>query len=148
VVQGFTNGRNEDESWTCVFEVHGKPSQGQVFGLMPFYRFAQLGIYEKTALSRDRGHAAGVCRRTNLCAEDVEELEGAGACGGAGAEILDAWNGIGDKLIEMAQDFTEEKYDFRPTPDVRTFAEVLIHLVGTTYIFTEAAQGKPLRTHD
>jgi uncharacterized damage-inducible protein DinB len=67
---------------------------------------------------------------------------------GLAQEVLDAWNGIGDKLIEMAQDFPAEKYDFRPTPGVRTFAEVLIHLVGTSYIFTDTAQGKPLRPHD
>ena len=67
---------------------------------------------------------------------------------GLAKELLTAWNGIGDKLIEMAQDFPEEKYDFRPTPEVRTFAEVLIHLVGTSYIFTDTAQGNPLRPHD
>jgi uncharacterized damage-inducible protein DinB len=67
---------------------------------------------------------------------------------GLAQEVLDAWNGVGGKLIEMAQDFPEEKYDFRPTPEVRSFAEVLIHLVGTSYIFTDTAQAKPLRPHD
>jgi uncharacterized damage-inducible protein DinB len=63
-------------------------------------------------------------------------------------EVLEAWNGIGGKLIEMAEEFPEDKYDYRPTPQVRSFAEVLLHIVGTSYIFTDQAQGKTLRPHD
>jgi len=30
--------------------------------------------------------------------------------------VLDSWNEIGRKLIAMAEDFPEDKYDFKPTP--------------------------------
>ena len=30
--------------------------------------------------------------------------------------LLDSWNDIGRKLIAMAEDFPEDKYDFTPTP--------------------------------
>ena len=30
--------------------------------------------------------------------------------------VLDAWNEIGRKLIALAEDFPEDKYDFKPTP--------------------------------
>jgi len=37
-----------------------------------------------------------------------------------------AWNDIGDKLIAMAEDFPESKYDFKATLPERPFAEVLL----------------------
>ena len=30
--------------------------------------------------------------------------------------VLDSWNEIGRKLTAMAEDFPEDKYDFKPTP--------------------------------
>jgi uncharacterized damage-inducible protein DinB len=148
VVQGFTNGLNEDENGTCVFEVHGKPSQGQVFGMMPSYRFAQLASMRKL-LSPVIAVALLAFAAGPTCAQQTaKNSKPPVPAEGLAQEVLEAWNGIGDKLIEMAQNFPEEKYDFTPTPDVRPFAEVLIHLVGTSYIFTDAAQGKPLRPHD
>jgi hypothetical protein len=29
--------------------------------------------------------------------------------------VLDSWNEIGQKLVAMAEDFPEDKYDFKPT---------------------------------
>jgi hypothetical protein len=37
--------------------------------------------------------------------------------------VLDSWNEIGRKLTAMAEDFPEDKYDFKPTPAQRSFAE-------------------------
>ena len=45
----------------------------------------------------------------------------------ASEAVLEQWNEIGRKLIAMAEDFPEDKYDFKPTPAVRSFAERLIH---------------------
>jgi hypothetical protein len=42
-------------------------------------------------------------------------------------EMLDAWNDIGNKLVAMAQDFPEDKYDFKLQKDERTFAQNLLH---------------------
>ena len=36
--------------------------------------------------------------------------------------VLDSWNEVGRKLIAMAEDFPEDKYDFKPTPAQRSFA--------------------------
>src|SRR5262249_21395085 len=41
------------------------------------------------------------------------------------------WNDIGRKLIAMAEDFPEDKYDFKPTPAQRSFAEQLLHVAGS-----------------
>ena len=56
--------------------------------------------------------------------------------------VLGQWNEIAGKLIAMAEDFPEDKYDFKPTPAQRTFAEQLLHASGTTYYFTNLANGQ------
>ena len=56
--------------------------------------------------------------------------------------VLDSWNDIGRKLIAMAEDFPEDKYDFKPTPAQRGFAEQLLHAAGANYFFTTLALGQ------
>jgi uncharacterized damage-inducible protein DinB len=58
--------------------------------------------------------------------------------------VLDSWNDIGRKLIAMAEDFPEDKYDFKPTPAQRSFAEQLLHAAGVNYFFTNLALGQKL----
>lgn len=55
--------------------------------------------------------------------------------------VLEAWNDIGRKLIAMAEDFPEDKYDFKPTPAQSTFAEKLLHAAGANYFLTNLAMG-------
>ncbi len=56
--------------------------------------------------------------------------------------VLDSWNEIGRKLTAMAEDFPEDKYDFKPTPAQRSFAEQLLHAAGSNYFFTNPVMGK------
>ncbi len=56
--------------------------------------------------------------------------------------LLDSWNDIGRKLIAMAEDFPEDKYDFKPTPAQRSFAEQLLHAAGGNYFFINPFLGK------
>jgi uncharacterized damage-inducible protein DinB len=56
--------------------------------------------------------------------------------------VLDSWNEVGRKLIAMAEDFPEDKYDFKPTPAQRSFAEQLLHAAGANYFFTNPVMGK------
>jgi uncharacterized damage-inducible protein DinB len=56
--------------------------------------------------------------------------------------VLDTWNDVGRKLIAMAEDFPEDKYDFKPTPAQRSFAEQLLHAAGANYFFTNLAMGQ------
>ena len=63
--------------------------------------------------------------------------------------VLDSWNEIGRKLTAMAEDFPEDKYDFKPTPAQRSFAEQLLHAAGSCYYFTNPVMGqKPLAGED
>ncbi len=56
--------------------------------------------------------------------------------------VLGAWNDIGRKLIAMAEDFPEDKYDMKPTPAQRSFAEQLLHAAGANYYFINPAKGE------
>jgi uncharacterized damage-inducible protein DinB len=58
------------------------------------------------------------------------------------------WNDAGGKVIEMAEDFPEDKYDFKPAAGVRSFAEQLLHVAGGNYLFMNLAQGKPPGAED
>src|SRR5271154_6076283 len=58
--------------------------------------------------------------------------------------VLDSWNDIGRKLIVIAEDFPEDKYDFKPTPAQRSFAEQLLHAANANYFFTDPAMGKAM----
>lgn len=56
--------------------------------------------------------------------------------------VLDSWNDIGRKLIAMAEDFPEDKYDFKPNPSQRSFAEQLLHAAGANYYFINPVIGQ------
>ena len=56
--------------------------------------------------------------------------------------VLDSWNDIGRKLIAMAEDFPEDKYDLKPNPAQRSFAEQLLHAAGANYYFINPVIGK------
>jgi hypothetical protein len=56
-------------------------------------------------------------------------------------ETLDRWNAIGNKLIVMAQDFPEDKYDYKLQKDERTFALNLLHAAAFEYVVTRAVSG-------
>jgi len=61
---------------------------------------------------------------------------------GPSQAVLDQWNDIGRKLIAMAEDFPEDKYEFKPAPTVRSFAERLIHAAHANYFFTNVVLGQ------
>src|ERR1700731_4634435 len=60
------------------------------------------------------------------------------------AETLDMWNQIGNKLIAMAQDFPEDKYDFKLQKDQRTFAQNLLHAAALDFVLIRAISGSNL----
>jgi uncharacterized damage-inducible protein DinB len=55
---------------------------------------------------------------------------------------LRAWNEAYASVIQMAEDFPEEKYDYKPTPEVRSFAEQLLHVTGSPYFFISVCTGQ------
>jgi uncharacterized damage-inducible protein DinB len=59
-------------------------------------------------------------------------------------ETLDMWNEIGNKLVAMAQDFPEDKYDFKLQKDERTFAQNLLHAAALDYVLIRRVSGSNL----
>ncbi len=59
-------------------------------------------------------------------------------------ETLEWWNQIGNKLIAMAKDFPEDKYDFKVQKDERTFAENLLHVAAIDYFLIGKVSGSKI----
>jgi uncharacterized damage-inducible protein DinB len=81
----------------------------------------------------------GICARAQEMGKKEASPKPAAS---ASQAVLDQWNDIGRKLIAMAEDFPEDKYDFKPAPTVRSFAERLIHAAHANYFFTNAVLGQ------
>src|SRR5580700_5881513 len=62
----------------------------------------------------------------------------------ASEAVLEQWNDIGRKLIAMAEDFPEDKYDFKPAPTVGTFAQRMIHAAHANEIFINIVRGEKM----
>ena len=56
-------------------------------------------------------------------------------------ETLEIWNSIGNRLVTMAKDFPEDKYDFKVQKDQRTFAQNLLHVAAVDYELLRSISG-------
>lgn len=59
-------------------------------------------------------------------------------------EMLERWNDIGNKLVAMAQDFPEDKYDYKLQKDQRTFALNLLHAAALDFVLIRRVSGSNL----
>jgi uncharacterized damage-inducible protein DinB len=85
---------------------------------------------------------AGWGARPSFAQQAQQKSDASKAMPGTSQIVLAQWNEIGRKLIAMADDFPEAKYDFKPTPEMRSFAEQLLHAAGSMEYFTAPVQGK------
>jgi uncharacterized damage-inducible protein DinB len=67
---------------------------------------------------------------------------------GPAAAALEQWNDIGRKIIAIAEDLPEDKYDFKPNADSRSFVQVLLHVSASMYYFTDPVLGQKVRYSD
>ncbi len=81
---------------------------------------------------------------TSLHAQSQPQAQGPLPASSRADEMLDRWNAIGNKLIAMAQDFPEEKYDYKLQKDERTFALNLLHLAALDFIVIRGVSGSNL----
>jgi hypothetical protein len=49
-------------------------------------------------------------------------------------ELMFWWNDIGGRVIAMAEDFPEDKYNFKAQKDQRTFGDNLLHVAANYYL--------------
>lgn len=70
---------------------------------------------------------------TSLYGQGQSQNQAVGSARSRADETLEWWNHIGNRLIAMAKDFPEDKYDFRVQKDERTFAENVLHVAAVDY---------------
>ena len=62
----------------------------------------------------------------------------------ASEAVLEQWNDIGRKLIDMAEDFPADKLDFKPAPTVGTFEQRMIHAAHANEFFINIVRGEKM----
>jgi uncharacterized damage-inducible protein DinB len=68
---------------------------------------------------------------------------------GAVAAAADTWSQTIGFIIKSAEQMPGEKYAYRPTPEVRTFGQLIGHVAGSQYMYCAAALGdKPANEGD
>src|SRR3974377_1890674 len=63
---------------------------------------------------------------------------------GASGALLEEWNDLGRRLIAIAEDMPEEKYDYKPKPEMRSWLGQLAHAANGNYFFINPVLGKPM----
>ena len=58
--------------------------------------------------------------------------------------LLRQWSDIGEKVVKMAEEFPEDKYEFKPVPAVRSFADNLRHVAFWNTYVTAMVKGEKL----
>lgn len=56
--------------------------------------------------------------------------------------LLAGWTDIGEKVVKLAEEFPEDKYDFKPADGVRTFADTIRHVAFWNQYVAKAARGE------
>lgn len=49
---------------------------------------------------------------------------------------------INQKILDMAKDFPDDKYDFRLRPEMRSFRELIVHIAGGNIYAAKAGRGE------
>jgi uncharacterized damage-inducible protein DinB len=58
------------------------------------------------------------------------------------ANVRMLWTQVRDYITQSAEDMSEAQYAYRPTPDVRSFSELIGHLAGSQNTFCAIALGE------
>jgi uncharacterized damage-inducible protein DinB len=58
------------------------------------------------------------------------------------------WEQPTQYITTVAEELPESTYAYRPTPEVRTFGQLIGHVAGAQYLFCAAALGDPARRED
>ena len=56
-------------------------------------------------------------------------------------EMVAGWQRATSEILDIAEAMPEGKYDYKPTPDVATFRDQLVHLAGIAQRFLDTASG-------
>jgi uncharacterized damage-inducible protein DinB len=81
-------------------------------------------------------------------AQENKPFELLGPAASPSQELLSQWHYILGKIVAMAEDCPQDKYDFKAQKDERTFAENLLHLAAAELTMMSAIKGAPTLPFD
>src|ERR1700744_2785752 len=58
-------------------------------------------------------------------------------------EMVAEWQRAKDYTRSYLDAMPEDGYAFKPTPEIRSFAQQMLHLADANYLFASSASGKP-----
>src|SRR5262249_20327908 len=105
--------------------------------------FAMKPILRQLGLCLFGVMLAALCG-TELCAQSQAQNQVPGQVRPRAEETPEWWSQIGKKLIAMAKDFPEDKYDFKLQKDQRTFAQNLLHVAAIDYFLIGKVAGSKM----
>ena len=56
-------------------------------------------------------------------------------------ELVATWQRAATDIIDVAEAMPEQKYDYKPMPEIATFRDQLVHVTGITQRFIDSAKG-------
>ncbi|HZS04961.1 MAG TPA: DinB family protein [Blastocatellia bacterium] len=59
-----------------------------------------------------------------------------------GQSVSRNFDSVNRRILEMARDFPADKYDYRPAKDVRSFGEVIVHVISGNVYAAKAGRGE------
>lgn len=62
--------------------------------------------------------------------------------GTVSAKLIDRWEHVCQKLVALAEEIPEIKFEYRPVDEVRTFADVLRHVAFWNRYVADSARGR------
>lgn len=86
---------------------------------------------------------AACCMALPARAQEMKKVEAPKPALGSSAALLHEWNDIGRRLIAIAEDMPEDKYDYKPKPEMRSWLSQVAHAAQANYFFVNPVLGKP-----
>jgi uncharacterized damage-inducible protein DinB len=83
-----------------------------------------------------------------MAAVTASSLFAQGPSPGLAKELVAPWERAANDIIDVAEAMPEERYDFKATPDVRTFGDQLVHVAGVVQRFIDTAKGTKRESGD
>jgi uncharacterized damage-inducible protein DinB len=60
-------------------------------------------------------------------------------------QVRSYFTGVDKQILDMAKDFPEDKYNFRLKPEMRSFAEVIVHVASGNVYAAKAGRGENVK---
>jgi hypothetical protein len=88
-------------------------------------------------MSRLAGYAVGIVAAMGVYGQSKAPT--------AAGELKQNFDYINNKVLEMAQDFPAEKYNYRLKPEMRSFGAVIVHIASGDIYAAKAGKGEKVK---